>query len=76
MNAAAMSGIRSGSRARCTFHLVLTRLTAQLHLTPTYIDPILTPSLFQPGLDPLRTNLRTQFVRALALHRSPTTRNA
>ena len=45
-------------------------------LTPTYPNPILTPSLFQPGLDPLRTNLRTQFARALALHPSLTTRNA
>ena len=36
-------------------------------LTPTYPNRILTPSLFQPGLDPLQTNLRTRFARALAL---------
>ena len=45
-------------------------------LIPTYPNPILAPSLFQPELDPLRTNLRTQFARALALHPSLTTRNA
>jgi hypothetical protein len=45
-------------------------------LTPTYPNPILTPSLFQPGLGPLRTNLRTQFARAVALLPSLTTGNA
>ena len=47
-------------------------------LTPTYPNPILTPSLFQPGLDPLSgpTSQNPIRARALALHSNLTTRNA